>query len=551
MENRTMILPQSSTPNASVRAFRAVSEKYVEETLARFPTYGTAVGRHEFDAELEKPGEKTYAAHEKSLRKTLAAVQDLPEYDFGQNDWLDRRAFLSELRNELWSIECATHRRNPESWASGALDSVYRLVVRNADDLTPVADAILSRMKKLPDYLEHAASMLKSPVPLWREMALKSCESAPSLFDAIEPSLIKAGRASELQIKKATANAKAAFASYAKKIAGLKPGKPNDFSVGQERFEALIRERLGWDLTVAEAEAMGRSLAARINGEMIEEARRLNPNKKPHEILEDAARNWKPQRGDLFSEYQFQTARVRDAFREKDLVTFPQGETLRVKAVPDFLRHHFPTAAYSSPGAFDARQEGIFWVNDLSLTRDTQAKKDAEVRQHFGLEATCAHEAYPGHHLQFCTANRHPSKLRRLFAHAVFYEGWTLWCEKMMVDFNVDPSPTAKLNQLHDALWRAHRILIDCGLQTGRMTYEDGVRHLMKHVGFTRGRAEGDVNWYTMSPTVPMSYLLGRTELLRVKHKKVDLQGWSVKQFNDWALSFGTIPWRWMELSGL
>jgi uncharacterized protein (DUF885 family) len=73
----------------------------------------------------------------------------------------------------------------------------------------------------------------------------------------------------------------------------------------------------------------------------------------------------------------------------------------------------------------------------------------------------------------------------------------------------------------------------------------------MKTVGFTRGRAEADVNWYTSSPTTPMSYLLGRTELLRVKKKKVDQQGWSVKQFNDWILSFGTLPWRWMELSGL
>ena len=65
------------------------------------------------------------------------------------------------------------------------------------------------------------------------------------------------------------------------------------------------------------------------------------------------------------------------------------------------------------------------------------------------------------------------------------------------------------------------------------------------------GRAEGDVNWYTMSPTVPMSYLLGKTEVLRLKRKKVDEQGWTLKRFNDWALSFGTIPWRWIELSGL
>ena len=38
--------------------------------------------------------------------------------------------------------------------------------------------------------------------------------------------------------------------------------------------------------------------------------------------------------------------------------------------------------------------------------------------------------------------------------------------------------------------------------------------------------------------------------VLRVRDKKIK-QGWTIKQFNDWALSFGTLPWRWMEISGL
>jgi uncharacterized protein (DUF885 family) len=324
----------------------------------------------------------------------------------------------------------------------------------------------------------------------------------------------------------------------------------NSFAIGKERFEALIRERLGWDLTADEAEATGRALAERIKEEMSAEAKKLDSKKTAPEILESAAADWKPSEA-LLEIYSKQTFQVADACRAADIVSFPPGERLLVKPVPDFMKHHFPTAAYSAPGAYEADQTGIFWVNDLSLGKNTEKEKLAEVRQHFGLELTCAHEAYPGHHLQFCTANRHPSKLRRLFQHAIFYEGWTLWCEKMMVDFKIVQTPTARLGQLHDALWRANRILVDVGLQTGKMSYEDAVKHMMRSVTFTRARAEGDVNWYTSAPTVPMSYLLGRTELLRVKQKKVEQSGWTIKQFNDWILSFGTLPWRWMELSGL
>lgn len=536
--------------HAALAAFARTAESYVEQTFQRFPSYGSGTGRHEFDAELERPSLALYRAHEKLLGETLTQVEDLPEVDFHGDAWLDRRALLAELRTELWAIERGDHRKNPERWASGAISAVHSLVVKHADDLTPAADAILSRLKKVPAYLENSAELIERPIPVWTNMAVQSCTGAPSLLDAIAEPLKRTGRASAAKVDALIAQAKAAFTAYATRIQRAKPGPSEGFAVGRERFEALIRERLGWDLGAREAQALGRTLVARIEAEMAVEARKLGRG-KPREILDRASASWKPQQASLFEEYEFETRRVREAFRKANVVSLPKGERLLVKLVPDFLRHQFPTAAYSQPGCYDSDQTGIFWVNDLSLVRDTPAAKAAEIRQHFGVPLTCAHEAYIGHHLQFCTANRHPSKLRRLFAHSIFYEGWTLWCEQMAVDQGVVEDPVARLNQLNDALWRAHRILIDCGLQTGELSYDGAVKHLMKHMGFTKGRAQGDVNWYTMSPTVPMSYLLGKLEVTRLKQRKVDEQGWTLKRFNDWALSHGTLPWRWIEQSGL
>jgi uncharacterized protein (DUF885 family) len=535
----------------SLTAFAQAAEAYVEATFQRFPSYGSSVGRHEFDAELERPSAALYRAHEKLVRDTLTAVENLPEVDFRGDDWLDRRALLAELRTELWSIERADYRKNPERGASGAIGSVHGLVVKHADDLTPAADAILSRLAKLPAYLSGSVTLLEAPIPVWTRMAAQSCAGAPSLLDAIAGPLKLTKRASAARVDALIGKAKAAFVAYSTHLTSVKPGDANGFCVGRERFEALIRERLGWDLGAREAQALGQTLVTRIEAEMAVEARKVNRKGKPREILDRAQTDWKPQQPTLFEEYEFETRRVREAFRKANVVTLPKGERLLVKLVPDFLRHQFPTAAYSQPGCYDKDQTGIFWVNDLSLVREKPAEKAAEIRQHFGVPLTCAHEAYIGHHLQFCTANQHPSKLRRLFAHSVFYEGWTLWCEQMAVDQGVVAEPVARLNQLNDALWRAHRILIDVGLHTGELSYEGAVKHLMKHMGFTRGRAEGDVNWYTMSPTVPMSYLLGKLEVQRLKQRKVDEQGWTLKKFNDWALSHGTLPWRWIEQSGL
>ena len=274
--------------------------------------------------------------------------------------------------------------------------------------------------------------------------------------------------------------------------------------------------------------------------------RKHGGGRRVEDIIEEARSKWKPP-GELLEYYQTETKRVANGFRSVKAVGFPSGDELQVRLVPEFMRHLYPTAAYSSPGPFEKRQRGTFWVNDLSLSKTSPAAKLAEVQQHFGVSLTCAHEAYPGHHLQFVTANKHKRKWRPLFAHAVFYEGWTLWCEQMMVDLKIDPSPWTKIVQLHDALWRVHRILVDLRLQSGRYTYEQGVRHLQKYVSFTKARAEADVNWYISSPAVPMSYWLGRLENARLYKRLVEGRGWSLKKFNNWLLSHGTLPQSWLE----
>ncbi len=399
------------------------------------------MGRHEFDGELEVPSEKLIRAQQKLVQKTLAEVEGIAEHDLQGDDWLDRRALLAELRTEAWSYERETFRRNPESWISGALGSIHLWSCATPTTLTPVAEAIASRLAKLPDYLEGAAELVSRPVPLWRETAQSSVTGAPALFDAIREPLAATGKIKPRRLETLLNAAGAAFKQYGKRVARVAAGRPRDFSLGRERFEALMRERLGWDLTAREALAYGHTLVARIEQEMEAEAARLSPRKRPRDILERAAADWAPARGDLLSEYQHETQRVADDFRRADIVSFPTGDELLVKPVPDFFRHQFPTAAYSSPGCYDKKQIGVFWVNDLSLTRATPKERAAEVSQHFGLPATCAHEAYPGHHLQFCIANRHPSPVRRWFAHSVFYEGWTLWCEQMAVRPRRQPRP--------------------------------------------------------------------------------------------------------------
>jgi uncharacterized protein (DUF885 family) len=373
-------------------------------------------------------------------------------------------------------------------------------------------------------------------------------EGAPTLLTAVGQVLAQnEPNAHDASLLRSTQKA---LDTYGSRVRAKALAPAGSFAIGAAALQRRVRDELGLDYTLGQVETLALAEAERVSGLLNQACRTLDRGRAAAEILADLRAEWRPSRP-LIDVYREETKRVANGFRRARAVSFPAGDELELKPVPEFLRALIPTAAYNQPGAFEARQRGVFWVNDLSVTKTNPAEALAERQQHFGVPLTCAHEGYPGHHLQFVTANRHPRKWRRLFAHAVFYEGWTLWCEQMMVDLGIADTPALRLQQLHDALWRCNRILVDLRLQTGRYSYEQAVRHMQKHLGFTRARAQADVNWYTASPAVPMSYWLGRLENERLRQRLMTGRGWKLQKFNDWLLSFGTVPQAWIEKYGL
>jgi len=533
--------------SAHSNQFETLLDRYFKQLLAENPTLATEAGISSARGKLG-PVSLDHERRWQQIRlKTLAELERISPGSLSNEQHLDRLALRSQLLRECEDFERSRFALNPSG-----LNQVLHLLLyelqRGEDEPSRVAGNLRSLLRQTPAYLAASARMIDRPERVWRKIMEHTAAGADSLFQAVSEFFKKTGptRADD----KLLAGAKRSFAAYRKHVMSRRLAKPGSFAIGAESLQRRVRDELGLDYTLAEIESLANSEVKRI-GDLLDQAcRRFGKGLGADEVISRARKKWNPG-GDLLGVYREQTVKVAAAVRGARAVTFPRGETLVVRPVPEFMRRLFPTAAYTAPGAFEKRQRGIFWVNDLSLTKKSLEEKLAERQQHFGLELTCAHEAYPGHHLQFATANRHPRPWRRLFAHAVFYEGWTLWCEQMMVDLKIESSPWLKVQQLHDALWRCHRILVDLRLQTGRYSHAKAVAHMRKHVGFTTARAEADVNWYTGSPAVPMSYWLGRLENERLRRRLVIGRGWSLQRFNDWLLSFGTLPQAWLEKYGL
>ncbi|MCU0785953.1 MAG: DUF885 domain-containing protein [Verrucomicrobia bacterium] len=533
--------------NRTASHFEGLLERYFETLLQDAPTFATVMGVRSAEGKLGELNDRFVARRQRERQTALRSLETISPRELSNEQHLDRLALRSMLLKECEDFTRGRHTLEPNA-PQQVLDILFHELMRGDDEPKRAARNLRSLLKQAPNFLEEAGTLIDKPERVWRRVMEQTVTGGAALLEGVETFLqgTQPQPADKAQIR-AT---RRAMEKYRDRVKRRPLAPAGSFAIGTTTLQRRVRDELGLDYTLGQIETLALGEAQRVGDLLKEACARFGRKRSADEILAGLRAQWRP-RKPLLELYDSTTREIARGFRAARAVTFPKGDELVVKPVPEFLRTLIPTAAYSQPGAFEKRQRGIFWVNDLSALKKTEAEKLAERQQHFGLSLTCAHEAYPGHHLQFVTANRHPRKWRRLFAHAVFYEGWTLWCEQMMVDLKMDRSPWLRVQQLHDALWRCHRILVDLRLQTRRYGYEQAVRHMQRHLGFTRARAEADVNWYTASPTVPMSYWLGRLENARLHQRLVVGRGWSLQKFNDWLLSFGTIPQSWIEKYGL
>ncbi len=529
------------------RQFEGLLDHYFEKLLQGIPTFAAVNGIRSAEGKLGRLTSEFHQRREKERQSALRTLDCISPRELNNSQQIDRLALTSLLLKESEDFARERHTLEPNAPAQ-LLDILLHELMRGDDEPARAARNLRSLLKQAPHFLDEAAHVVRRPERVWRHVMDQNVAGAEALLAGVAKFLQNSPPGPEdAGLVRATGSA---LIRYRDSVARRPLAQEGSFAVGAQSLQRRVRDELGLDYTLGQVERLAVGEVQRVQTLLKQACARFGRNLSPHQLLSKARSEWVPPRP-LLELYQSETRRVAQAFRRAKAVSFPEDEELKVKPVPDFLRSLIPTAAYSQPGAFEKRQRGVFWVNDLSQTKTLPAEKLAEQQQHFGIALTCAHEAYPGHHLQFVRANQHPRKWRRLFAHAVFYEGWTLWCEQMMVDLRIDSSRWLILQQLHDALWRCHRILVDLRLQTRRYSYGQAVTHLQRYLGFTRARAEADVNWYTASPAVPMSYWLGRLENERLRQRLMAGQGWPLQKFNDFLLGFGTIPQAWIEKYGL
>ncbi len=457
------------------------------------------------------------------------------------DEQIDYAILQADIRSNRWSIEkVADWRRNPAMYVQVPLMGLLALVSRDYAPLPERLRSIIGRLTELREVLEAGRDNVEEPPRVFTDVAMQAAHAGMGFVRSALPALARREPDMEDELLEALDDAEAALESHLHYLrADLLPESTGDFAIGRELFDERLRDWHMLDVDADGLRSIGQKLLADTRKAIEEVAKEIDPKTDWVTQVEQGKRDH-PTTPLLLSVYQQEVERLKRFLTERGLVSIPPGERLLVVETPTFERSVVPYAAYMPPGPFDADQTGQFWVTPVS--RETSPREqESQLQEHClpHIPITTLHEGYPGHHLQLCVANRGGSMMRKRASSDLFAEGWALYCEQMMGEQGYYTDPRTRLFQLKDMLWRAARVVIDAGLHTGEMSMEDAVDFLVNEAKLARPQAESEVRRYTMSPTQPMTYAMGKHAILelRKEHSKLPL-----REFHDRLLSHGTIP---------
>jgi uncharacterized protein (DUF885 family) len=527
-------------------AIEAAEKAYIDLTVAISPESATGLGLHERDTELDDytlAGNAASRHREKEMLVSLRERFAKPEASRAKRVDLElvEHALDVSIREDE---EQRPLERLPMTYVR-PLDTLFNMVARPYAPPPERAANVLARMEKLPAVLAAGKANLKNPPRLWTQVAIESTKQVPAFLAEIRPFLEKELPKDGPRVKAALDAVAAAYASFAEYLEkDVLPRSNGEFAVGRAYFDYLLHENYFLTEDADQVEALGKKLLDRTDAEMTALAKKIDPKASGWPEVLGRIKKDHARAEDLLPWYRRELGRARAFLVQKDVVPMPPNDDCEVLETPAFLRNT-TTAAYNEAPAFDtATTRGFFFVTPVDASLDAKQKEELlmENNRAEGVD-TVVHETYPGHHLQLSFSRRHPSLARKALGTSLFSEGWGLYSEELMDELGYY-TDAERMAYLEWVLVRAARVIIDVGLQTKGMTFEQAVGMLEERVHLEKVLAVNEVKRYTMSPTQPLSYLVGREMIvaLREKMKQRDGAGFSLKRFHEEVLSHGTIP---------
>lgn len=327
------------------------------------------------------------------------------------------------------------------------------------------------------------------------------------------------------------------------------PKARTDFRLPPEEY-ALSLQDFGIDIPQDQLVAMAHKAFNDIQAEMKPIAAQIAKQRHlPSSDYRDVMRELKKQQivGDaILPLYKSRLAQIEDIIRQHQIVSLPDRPArIRLATAAETVQQPAPHMV-PPPFLHNTGEKGEF-VLPLNIP-PAPGQKSAEKYDDFTFDAAAwtltAHEARPGHELQFDSMVEHGVSLARvLYAfNSTNVEGWGLYSEAIIKPYM---PLDGQLVSLDYRLLRAARAFLDPELQSGKIQPADAYRVLEQDVVQSHAFAQEEVERYTYRmPGQANSYFYGFTKLEDLRKETEAALGpkFNQKHFHDFILAQGLLP---------
>lgn len=532
------------------------------------------LGGTTFIDQLSDPSLHHLNDNTEQAKNLLATIESISVNDFNNQldlelmaRYLKQQIFLNELEQTGQPQRC----RKP-SGVDGISEGIFQLFVN--DERTPEArlDNILSRLLQTPSYLKIEAEVITQPIKRWNDIEIEQGEGLPDLFATIFNWAKEANYSKQGDLENAIEACNTALAAY---LDDLKAREClTDFTIGEDKVIELLALR-NIKQSPAELIQMARDFMADTQSLLTSLNKRLckkyqltagTSDEQLHEFLNEkfAAKIKNGNLNAVLDYYSEQIESINNFIEQRHLFAIPAQQEIRLLQTPSFLEPVIPAGAMWPPLALrPGKKTSLVY---LTLKEDQLAE-----HTELGIPVMMIHEGIPGHHLQFATAAQHPSFIRRIFSANEHAEGWTTMLEDYMLDVGYisdDLVDEVRFIAKREMSRLVARVGIDLYFMTGERDYlnvgldlglnsaddysedvfENAAKLLKKATGFTDGRVQAELNWYSTEQSYPLSYLTGNRLVWKLKQdiqsaNKKDLDALELDQaFHKVYLESGCMP---------
>lgn len=498
----------------------------VEQYFQLDPAFAVYQGRHDLDGKLPDWSDAGIKKVIDFWRLIYSQAQGFTGLDSSQQ--LERDHLLYVIRGQLfWLEDAQSPYTNPTFYVNGGLDpNVY--LTREYADLATRMKATIAFLKAVPTAAASIKANLKAPLPTtfvnygagaFNALANSYVNDTKSVFASVNDAAL------QKELADSSAIASAAMKDLAAFLTQNNAGSGQTYALGSARFSRMLAANDGVDLPIDQLRQIGEADLQKNRDAVASACAQFAPGETVPGCI--AKLNSIAPPGGALAAATAQINELRSFVVAKDLVTIPGNEQVLVRTSPAFR----PVIYIDPPGPYEVGIPSIYYIPSGSSISEPD------------LLFVTAHEAMPGHFLQFLHANKAPSLVARLFVTGGFAEGWAHYAEEMMWEAGLRGTPEAKLGMLFNALLRDCRYLSAIGLHTQGWSVADAQNLFVQQCYQSAGGANQQALRGTYDPGY-LNYTLNKLMIRKLRDDWTASKGGPAawKALHDQFLSYGGPP---------